>query len=164
MAGLGVWITASDLRLRTRRARGYHAGVATGNASIELKGAIITRPASANACGNSTTSGPVFQLALAAANRSAASLSSATVQVIASPAAYEALPIAANQRSTFVYLRGLDIGPWAIRLTFETTAQAVIPLSSNGSFLMEFPADDRVTLVELQGSGRVEWIAAGGIV
>ena len=106
----------------------------------------------------------MFQLALAPANRSATSLSSSTVQVVDSPAAYEALPIAANQRSTFVYLHALDISPWAVRLTFEATAQAVIPLSGSGTWLQEFPLDDRVTLVEVQGQGRLEWTAAGGIV
>ena len=106
----------------------------------------------------------MFQLSLAAANRSATSLSSSTVQVIDSPGGFEALPIAANQRSTFVYLHALDISPWAIRLTFETTAQAVIPLSGSGTWMQEFPSDDRVMLVEVQGQGRIEWTASGGIV
>ena len=136
----------------------------TSNATIELRGAILTRPAAANACGSSSSSGPVFQLSLAAANRSATSLSSSTVQVIDSPGGFEALPIAANQRSTFVYLHALDISPWAVRLTFETTAQAVIPLSGSGTWLQEFPSDDRVMLVEVQGQGRIEWTASGGIV
>jgi hypothetical protein len=138
--------------------------VPTSNATIELRGAILTRPAAANACGSASSSGPVFQLALAPANRSATSLSSSTVQVVDSPAAYEALPIAANQRSTFVYLHALDLSPWAVRITFETSVQAVIPLSGSGTWMLELPADDRITLVEVQGQGRLEWTAAGGIV
>lgn len=138
--------------------------MATANVSITLKGSLTTRPAACNGAGSGSTSGPVFSISLDAANRSASSQVGATVQSIDNPSAFEALPIPASQRSTLVYLRGLDLAPLILRLTFEVSSAVEIPLAGNSPFLSCFAADDRVTEVAVKGQGRIEWLAAGGIV
>lgn len=54
--------------------------------------------------------------------------------------------------------------PLYARLTFQTSAQAVVPVAS--SLALTFPAGDRLTLLELTGgsegeSTTFEWLAAG---
>jgi hypothetical protein len=138
--------------------------VSVANVSISLQGALTTRPASCNGASSGSTSGPVFTLGLPSALRSATSQVGGTIQTIDSAASFEALPIPANQRTTLAYLRGLDIAPLIMRLTFETSDPVEIPLGSNAPFLSGFAADDRVTEIAIKGQGRIEWLAAGGIV
>lgn len=138
--------------------------MATGNASIDLKGTLSIKPVAANGCGVSNTSGPVFHLSLAPNNRAPAQQQSMQPITIDSAAAFEVLPLAANTKGTVVYLHALDLSPWLVRITFEATAAATFPLSGFGTYLAEFPPDDRVTMVELQGQGRIEWTVCGGIV
>ncbi len=132
--------------------------------TIEIQGALSARPAACNGAGPVGNSGPVITLGLAASSRAVTQQSSATVQVIDSPAAFVALPIAANQRSTFLYLRSLDTAPLELRLTFEVAAQAILPVAGGGSAMLEAPPDDRISLVEVRGAGRISWLAGGGIV
>jgi hypothetical protein len=138
--------------------------VSAANVSISLQGALTTRPASCNGASSGSTSGPVFTLGLPSALRSATSQVGATIQTIDSAASFEALLIPTNQRTTLAYLRGLDIAPLIMRLTFETSDPVEIPLGSNAPFLSGFAADDRVTEIAIKGQGRIEWLAAGGIV
>lgn len=134
------------------------------NAVMESRGVLLIKPAAANGCGSSRTSGPIFDLTLSPNGRAPSSTASMQPQTIDSANAFEALPIAANLRGQVLFVRALDIGPWLMRLTFETSPQAVIPIAGAGFYLSEFPADDRVTAVELQGQGRIEWTIGGGIV
>ena len=138
--------------------------MSTGNVSIEIQGALLTRPAACNGAGPGGNSGPVITLGLAASSRSVAQQASATVQVIDSAAVFVALPIASNQRTTVVYLRVLDLAPMAMRITYEVSAQVEIPIAGSGSVLLELPPDDRATLIEIRGQGRISWLAGGGIV
>lgn len=138
--------------------------MAIANATVELRGVLLIKPAAANGCGSSSTSGPIFNLALSPNGRAPASTVSMQPHTIDSPNAFEALPIAANLRGQVLYLRALDFGPWLVRLSFEASAQAVVPLAGQALYLSEFPVDDRLTAVELQGQGRIEWTVAGGIV
>jgi hypothetical protein len=135
-----------------------------GNVSIQLQGALSTKPAASCGVGSGGTTGPNFVLSLATANRSATQLTSATSQTIDSPAAFEVLPIPTNQRSTLIYLRGQDLAPLRVRLTFEVSATIEVPLGGNGNLMQEFPTDDRVVTVAVQGQGRIEWLASGAIV
>jgi hypothetical protein len=135
-----------------------------GNVTIEIQGALSARPAACNGAGPVGNSGPVITLGLAASSRAVTQQSSATVQVIDSAAVFVALPIAANQRSTVLYLRSLDLSPIGIRLTFEVSAVAILPVAGGGSVMLEAPPDDRISLVEVQGQGRISWLAGGGIV
>ena len=134
------------------------------NASLDLRGRLSIKPAAANGCGSSNTSGPSFELVLSPNGRAASATASMQPQTIDSPAVFEALPLAANLRGQVIYIRSLDLQPWLVRLSFEVTAQAVIPLGGQALLLLELPADDRLTAVELQGQGRIEWTVAGGIV
>ncbi len=135
-----------------------------GNVTIDLQGALSTRPAACNGAGPVGNSGPVIILGLAPSSRSVEQQASATVQVIDSANAFVALPIAADQRSTFVYLRVLDLAPIDVRLTYEDTSTATHPLAGGGSMMLEQPPDNRISLVEVQGQGRISWLAGGGIV
>ena len=136
-----------------------------GNVSIDLKGALSTKPAASCGVGSGGTTGPNFVLSLATANRSATQLTSATSQTVDSPGAFEVLPIPVNQRSTLIFLRGQDLAPLRVRLTFETSAAVELPVGGNGNFgPLEFPPDDRVVTVAIRGQGRIEWLASGAIV
>lgn len=141
-----------------------YADDVAGNVTIELQGALTTRPAACNGAGPVGNSGPVIMLGLAGSSRAVTQQASATVQVIDSPAAFVALPLATDQRSTVLYLRALDLQPIEVRLTFETSAQAVLPVAGGGSVLLEAPPDDRISLVEVRGQNRISWLAGGGIV
>lgn len=132
------------------------------NVSLDLRGALTSRPATCNAVNTAGSSGPTFNLALRTENKSATQEASSTLQVIDSADDFIALPIAANQRSTVIYLRTLEFAPMSLRLTFEVSDPVVLPI--RGAFLLELPADDRLTTVEIQGQGQIEWLAAGGIV
>jgi hypothetical protein len=134
------------------------------NVSLTLDAVLTTKPTASNGCGSGGTSGPVFKITLSAQHRSAESQASATVQVIDSPGSFEVLPIPANQRSTVAYLRSLDSSPIMLRLTFESSDPVEIPLAGQDPWLQGFPNDDRLATLAVQGSGRIEWIAAGGIV
>ncbi len=118
--------------VRPRRPRARAPATLTpvaANVTIQLQGALSTKPAAPCGVGSGGTTGPVFVLGLATANRSATQLTSATSQTIDSPASFE-----------------------------------VLPLGGNGNFLQEFPPDDRVVTVAIQGQGRIEWLASGAIV
>lgn len=135
-----------------------------GNVSIDIQGALTTRPAACNGAGPVGNSGPVITLGLAPTSKSVDQQASATVQVIDSAAVFVALPIAADQRTTFFYLRVLDLAPMTIRLTQEISALHSQAIAGQGSVMLEFPPDDRASLIEIQGQGRISWLAGGGIV
>ena len=136
--------------------------MAAGSVQLELKGSLKSRPASCNGVA-STSSGPTFQLALKTANMAAAQEESSTVRAIDSAALFVDLGLPANQASRVFYIRVQTLTPLTIRLTTETTGLVVLP-SVAGTYLQEFATDDRLTLVEIQGQGTVEWYAAGDVV
>ena len=136
--------------------------MAAGDVSIELKGSLKSRPASCNSV-NSSSSGPTFQLTLKAANMAAAQEESSTVRPIDSAAAFIDLGIPATMAARVFYLRVQTLSPMNLRLTTESTGVVALP-DVNGVYLQEFAADDRLTMVEIQGQGTVEWYAAGDVV
>ena len=132
------------------------------NVTVQLQGVLLTKPATCNGSGSVGSSGPVFNLALRTVNASATSEETSMAWTLDSAVAFVPLSISPSMRLTVLYLRVTTSAPILVRLTFEASAQIVVPVS--GSLLLEFPADDRVSLVELQGQGQVEWLAAGAIV
>jgi hypothetical protein len=143
---------------------GYALRVPVGNVSLTLNGALTARPASCNGVGSGGASGPTFPLLLSPANRAVASQGGQTVQVIDSADDYEVLGIPANQATTVALVQLLDMSPFMLRLTFESSAQVEIPVAGNGLWVQEFPADDRVTELAVKGQGRISWLAGGQIV
>lgn len=136
--------------------------MAVANLSINLAGQLLARPATCNGAGNEGGSGPVFQLGLLTGNKSAAAEISQTATTIDSALAFEALPFQSNFRARLLYLRTKDLAAFDLRLTYEGSGIVTIPL--RGTVLLETPADDRLSLVELQGQGSLEWFAAGDLV
>lgn len=132
------------------------------NLSIELSGALRSSPAVCNAATGTGNTGPTFQLVLRAANRSAEAEVSQLLATIDSALAYVALPWPSGLYATVLYLRTADFpSGWSLRVTYETTGQVVIPI--HGTVLLETDVTDRITAVELQGSGTFAWFAAGSI-
>lgn len=132
------------------------------NVSIDLQGAIGSRPAVCNGATGSGNSGPQFQLSLRAANRSAAADQGQTLTTIDDTVNYVALPWPTGLHATVFYLRTADFpAGWTLRLTYETTGQVVLPI--HGTVLLETQVDDRITAAEIKGSGQFGWFAAGAI-
>jgi len=137
--------------------------MAAGDISITLKGSLKSAPASCNGVG-STSSGPTFQLALKSSNAAAAQEESSMVRPIDSVApAFEDLGIPASMAARVFYLRVQTLSPFVVRLTTELAGVTTLP-SLSGSILFEFAADDRLTTIEVQGQGTIEWYAAGDTV
>jgi hypothetical protein len=100
-----------------------------------------------------------IKLALRTDNRSATTAPGNPHQTIDSPAAFEALPLPPASAYKVLALAMATSSPLAVRLTFQISAQAVIPV--RGLLLLEAPADDRITLVEVQGQGTLSWLLTG---
>ena len=63
-------------------------------------------------------------------------------------------------RGLFLYLK--TDAEMVLRVTTQTTSAAqVLPI--NGLVILEFQPDDALTLLEIKGSGRVEYLVAGQI-
>lgn len=86
------------------------------------------------------------------------------MQVIDSADDFEVLGIPANQATTVALVQILDMSPFMLRLTFESSGQREVPVAGLGLWVQEFPADDRVTELAVQGQGRIGWLAGGQIV
>ena len=107
--------------------------------------------------------GPTSGITFAAEDNVGATTWSATGQDGVQTASWTVVQWKANN---VAHVLGLQItsGPaLRVRLTFEASAQAVSPIES--SMLLTFPADDRLTLLEVAGSAdeatSFEWLAAG---
>lgn len=133
--------------------------MATANISTNLAGALTSRPATCNGAGSSGSSGPALAFNI---SDSAAANASSTFTTVDSALAFTPLALPANLRARLLYIRILTTAKMTLRLTYEVTGLVVEPVI--GLWVKQFPADDRVSLIELQGQGDLEWYAAGGIV
>lgn len=108
--------------------------------------------------GESVTTGPTLDLQLREHNRCPKTHAGGVVVPIESPAAYVALPMQPAQLAGVIVLRTYNAS-FLVRLTRADTTTLVIPLQ--GLLVYEPPADNRLTLIEVQGSGEVAWHASG---
>ena len=136
--------------------------MAVANIKIEVNGALTSSHATCNAVGSSGTSGPTFQLGIRSDNSSASENATSTFLTVNSALAFIPLAMPANLRATFLYIKTLTSAKLTLRVTYELTGVVTEPI--RGLWIKEFPSDDRVSLVEIQGQGDLEWYAAGGIV
>jgi hypothetical protein len=132
------------------------------NVSIDLNGYLLSRPAACNAAPGIGNSGPVFQLGLRTQNRQATIDQGQTVASIDSAGAFVTLPWPSGLLATVFYLRTAEWpSGWFLRLTYETSDPVELPI--HGLILIETPADDRISGVQLKGAGQFGWYAAGAI-
>jgi hypothetical protein len=104
------------------------------------------------------TMGPTFNLGLRTKNAAPKTYGGAVSLPIDSSAAYVTLPMQPGQRGAVVYV-GTGDNEFLLRLTFEDSTTDV--LSLQGLYLQEFPTDNLVTLIEVQGVGTIAWHASG---
>jgi len=127
--------------------------------SVQSTGSLRVRPTGCTPDGNAS-SGSSFSFGLRPANRTAALNGGAARATVDSPAAFEQQPWTNGLRARVFYLRVLTDAALTLRLTLESSGPITIPCQ--GVFgPLEFPATDRVTGVEIKGSGTFEWQALG---
>lgn len=102
--------------------------------------------------------GPTFELKLREKNAAPKTYAGAVSLPIDSANAYVTLPMQPGQLAGLAFV-GTGDAEFLLRLTFEDATTDV--LSLQGLFLQEFPADNLVTLIEVQGSGTIAWHASG---
>lgn len=108
--------------------------------------------------------GPASGISFAAESNLAATAWQATGQDTIQTGTFTALPWPELNVAEVLGLQVKSGPPLYARLTFQTSAQAVVPVAS--SLLLTFPADDLLTLLELTGGSEgeattFEWLAAG---
>jgi len=127
--------------------------------AIEITGNLRVRPTS-NGCSidGASSTGSSFSFRLRPVNRSAALDGGSALAKVDSPMAFVAQPWTNGLAATVFYLRVLSEAALTLRLTLETTGAVTIPCQ--GVVMMELPSTDRVTGLEIQGSGSFEWQAS----
>lgn len=105
------------------------------------------------------TTGPTFDLLLREKNMAPKTHSGAILVPINSPNAYVTLHMQPGQLAGLVYIDTED-AEFLVRLTREDDSLLVIPVQ--GMFgPYEVPSANLVTLIEVQGSGTIQWHASG---
>lgn len=148
-------------RLRPRDLGEYAIWVSTSLA-IQLTGSLRVRPMTGCTIDGSSSTGASFSFALRPINRSAALDGGSARATIDSPAVFVAQPWTNGLRATVFYLHVLTEAALTLRLTLEVSGAITIPCQ--GMFAMEFPSTDRVTGLEIMGTGAFEWQVSGAQV
>jgi hypothetical protein len=129
--------------------------------SLKLDGSLTAVP-SPNGCptgGGAVSGSTVIPLALRADNKSADTAPGNANQVIDSAAAFVALDLG-GAFGRVLYVSMATDAPMDLRITFEVSAQVVLPLrGSLGPW--ELPAADRITALEVRGQGSFRWVVYG---
>ena len=129
--------------------------------SATVTGTLQLQPTPAATVDAARSSGCTFGLSLRALN--AAPVNEQSNQCVTTVAgAFVALPFPTNLRARVLYIRMTEDSAEKIqvRITQEITGTTVIA-GFLGMMLTEFAADDRVTLVEVDGNAKFEWAAFG---
>ena len=130
--------------------------VRMSNIAIEAPGTFVLG-ATSNPCqvpNGSTT----FVCNLIDQHRAPATESSSRCVSIASPAAFVALP-QGSFTANVLYLRTQNGESVDVRVTHATQGATVYPV--RGTFLLEVPDDERISLVEIQGTAAIEYALTG---
>ena len=104
------------------------------------------------------TTGPTIDLALREKNMAPKTYAGSIVTPINSPNAYVTLPMQPSQRAGLILI-GTEDAEFSLRITRDDNTSLVIPLQ--GSFVYEVPSGNLVKLIEVQGSGPIQWHASG---
>lgn len=81
----------------------------------------------------------------------------------ASPAAFVALPTPSTLTGRLLYLRSISGDDLDVRVTHATQGATVYPVASKGMLLLEPSDDEGISLVEVQGTGVIEWSLSGDL-
>jgi hypothetical protein len=128
--------------------------------TIDASGSLRVRPTPGCSIDGASSTGSSFSYKLRPVNRSAALDGGSSRATVDSPAAFVSQPWTNGLRATVFYLRVLTDSALTLRLTLETTGTVTIPCQ--GVFgPIELPATDRMTGLEIQGSGTFEWQVSG---
>lgn len=106
------------------------------------------------------TTGPAWELALRAKNAEVKQALGSIAVLIDSPGAFVILPSSPGTRATLTML-STGNAVFSVRLTFEDLSTVTIVVC--GLWLQEHDFDNRVTQVEVKGSGQVAYLIAGGL-
>lgn len=106
------------------------------------------------------TNGPAFELGLRPKNTGVKQALGVISMIVETPNAFAALPIPPGTLGSVTMLStGNTV--FDVRLTFEDAATVTIAVC--GLWLQEHDPDNRVTLVEVQGEGKISYLIAGGL-
>lgn len=128
---------------------------------VELDGTLSVTLSADSSCSNGdadTTTGPTLDLSIRGKNMCPKTHAGGVVVPINSPASYVTLPMQPAQLAGLIVLQ-TENASFLVRITRADTTTLVIPVQ--GLLVYEPPADNRVTLIEVQGSGDVAWHASG---
>lgn len=106
-------------------------------------------------------SGPQFPLALLAKNTAPKAHAGLFEQTIDSADAFEVLPFPANLRATVTYFAPLNGATFIVKYTFADDTD--IEVTQVGMSLIEHDPDNAVKGLAVKGSGKMRWLATGGL-
>jgi len=138
----------------------------SGELTVALDGAVLEVKYGKCGCPpglGTPSSGPVFALALQAANAVTKGAPSNMAQTVDSPGAFEALPLPTGWEARMVLLSPvLDTTPaFIVRLTYGDATTSTIP--AQGLLLIETDRDNPITEVAVKGSVTLAWLMTGQV-
>lgn len=142
------------------RSRVAYPALVSDSLAVKLDGTLAVFKSKGACEEDGETTGPTFALALRSKNIAAKAALGAIDMTIESPDSYVELPIAPGTLATLTML-STGNAVFAVRLTYEDDTQDEIAVC--GLWLHEHDHDNRVTAVEVKGSGKIAYLITGGI-
>jgi hypothetical protein len=132
----------------------------SGGLSVQSSGSLRVRPVSSCLIDGAASTGSSFSFGLRPINRSAVLDGGSARATVDSPAAFVAQPWTNGLRATVFYLRVLTDAALTLRLTLETSGTVTLPVQGVCGPI-EISSTDRMTGLEIQGTGTFEWQVSG---
>lgn len=126
---------------------------------LELQGSLSLGPGKHCDADQSPLTGGSYPFSLVSGNLSVSAVAGLFEQTVDSEGAFQALPFPPNMLATVTYIAPLKGATFEVRYTFADDSTVILP--QTGMSLIEHDPDNAVTGIELKGSGKLRWLAAG---